>query len=177
MGSTAITGGKYDTSRSPAENAETHARGHQSIAEETVNFKDWKIGSNNYRFRKLEPDSPSNCRKGRSSTYVPTHADIWLRIPKTGSSVRNGAGRGIIEAHGGSASLRRNGMKQHGRNQPENPEQRTADRRRAKACVIRTQSPQRKRNSASRSATSTRIRTTTPWSTTSTRTDTSPCKP
>lgn len=55
MGSTAITGGKYDASRSPAGKRETHARGHQSIAEERSTSKRLEDRSpNKYRFRKLE---------------------------------------------------------------------------------------------------------------------------
>lgn len=90
MGSTAITGGKYDASRSPAENAKLMRADIKALQKNGQLPKDWKIGvrtstgSASWRTRFTiqlpEGESPHTCR--------PT-PNIWLRIPKTGSSVRN----------------------------------------------------------------------------------------
>lgn len=73
----------------------------------TVNFQ--KIGRSESEQVQVpqvgEPDSPSNCRKANPPTYVPTHAEYMAADSEDriiGPEHR--AGRGIIEAHGGSAS-------------------------------------------------------------------------
>lgn len=106
MGSTAITGGKYDASRSPAENAKLMRADIKALQKNGQLPKDWKIGvrtstgSASWRAR-----FTIQLPEGESSTYVPTHAEYMAADSEDriiGPEHR--AGRGIIEAHGGSAS-------------------------------------------------------------------------
>lgn len=76
MGSTAITGGKYDASRSPAENAKLMRADIKALQKNGQLPKDWKIGvrtstgSASWRAR-----FTIQLPEGESSTYVPTHAE------------------------------------------------------------------------------------------------------
>lgn len=73
----------------------------------TVNFQ--KIGRSESEQVQVpqvgEPDSPSNCRKANPPHTCRPTPNIWLRIPKTGSSVRNtGPDEESSKLVGGSAS-------------------------------------------------------------------------
>lgn len=72
----------------------------------TVNFQ--KIGRSESEQVQVpqvgEPDSPSNCRKANPPHTCRPTPNIWLRTEDRIIGPEHRAGRGIIEAHGGSAS-------------------------------------------------------------------------
>ena len=115
MGSTAITGGKYDASRSPAENAKLMRADIKALQKNGQLPKDWKIGvrtstgSASWRAR-----FTIQLPEGESSTYVPTHAEYMAADSKTGSSVRNTGPDEESSKLMEEAPPPTNGMKQHG---------------------------------------------------------------
>ena len=82
----------------------------------TVNFQ--KIGRSESEQVQVpqvgEPDSPSNCRKANPPHTCRPTPNIWLRIPKTGSSVRNTGPDEESSKLMEEAPPPTNGMKQHG---------------------------------------------------------------
>lgn len=89
MGSTAITGGKYDASRSPAENAKLMRADIKALQKNGQLPKDWKIGvrtstgSASWRAR-----FTIQLPEGESSTYVPTHATTRNSASRSATSTR-----------------------------------------------------------------------------------------
>ena len=114
MGSTAITGGKYDASRSPAENAKLMRADIKALQKNGQLPKDWKIGvrtstgSASWRAR-----FTIQLPEGESSTYVPTHAEYMAADSEDriiGPEHRAEESSKLME----EAPPPTNGMKQHG---------------------------------------------------------------
>lgn len=106
MGSTAITGGKYDASRSPAENAKLMRADIKALQKNGELPKDWKIGvRTNTSSMNWNAHVTIQLPEGESSTYVPTHAE-YLAADKEDRIIgpEHKACQGIIENHGGSIS-------------------------------------------------------------------------